>query len=236
MKLQDLKTKKFVSIIMPCLNEEDSVGVCVKTAIAALKKEKLAGEVIVADNGSSDNSSKVATKAGAKVIEVKKRGYGEAYLGGIKAAIGDYLILGDSDASYNFGQIPKFIKKLDRGADFVIGSRLKGKIEAGAMPVLHRFLGVPLLTFLVNLFFGTKISDAHCGLRAIRKEALKKLNLASTGMEFASEMIISAAHNKLKISEIPISYHKRHGYSKLNPLTDTLRHLNLIFASFFRKN
>ncbi len=217
---------------MPCLNEEGSVGVCVREVLKTFKKEKLAGEAIVADNSSTDNSTQVAARAGAKVVIVKKRGYGAAYLGGIAASKGDYLILGDSDLSYDFRQIPKFIKKLEAGSDFVIGSRLKGQIKPGAMPFLHRFLGVPLLTFLVNLFFGTKISDAHGGLRAIKSQAFKKLRLKSAGFEFASEMIIAAARNKLKISEVPINYYKRVGKSKLNPITDTARHLKVIFASF----
>lgn len=219
---------------MPCLNEEVSVGLCVKTALKTLRKEKLAGEVIVADNASTDRSAQVAKAAGATVVKVSKIGYGAAYFGGMVKAKGDYLILADSDLSYDFGQIGKFVEELENGADLVIGSRLKGRIESGAMPALHRFFGVPILTFLINLLFGTKISDAHCGMRAVKKEALTKLKLKSTGMEFASEMIIAAALAKMKISEVPISFHKRTGSSKLNPIVDGLRHLNLIFAKKFK--
>lgn len=213
---------------MPCLNEEKAVGICVMRAIGALKMEKLSGEVIVADNGSSDNSSEIATKAGAKVLKVSKRGYGAACLGGIGAAKGEYVVLGDSDLSYDFAEIPKLINELDKGADLVLGSRLKGKIEAGAMPVLHRFLGVPFLTFLLNLFFGTRVSDAHCGLRAVKRIKLGKLKLKSPGMEFASEMIIRAAVAKMDIAEVSINYYRRRGTSKLHPLSDSLRHLKLI--------
>lgn len=226
---------RLVSVVMPCLNEERSVAICVKTGVQALKKANLAGEVIVADNGSTDKSAEVAKKAGAVVVEVKKRGYGAAYTGGIMEAKGDYLIFGDSDSSYDFLEIPKFIKELDNGADLVIGSRFKGKIEYGAMPVLHRFFGVPFLTFLVYLLFGTKISDAHCGMRAMKKESFDKLKLKSAGMEFASEMIIKATLAKMKIAEIPINYYRRVGTSKLNPATDSLRHLKLIAHLFAKK-
>lgn len=233
--MKKINKKHFISVVMPCLNEEDAVGICVKQVIDTFKKNKFSGEIIVADNGSTDNSASMAKKAGAKVIFEKRPGYGSAYLAGLSKARGDVIIMGDSDGTYDFRQIPNFLKKIDKGYDFVNGSRLKGNIAPGAFRFSHRYLAVPFLTGMLNILFGIKFSDAHCGMRAFTKDAYRKMNLRCLGMEFASEMIIKASSSDLKSTEIPINYFARIGSSKLVRFRDAWRHIRfmLLYASTY---
>ena len=194
-----------VSVVMPCLDEAETVGRCVRRAHAAMDEAGLSGEVIVADNGSTDGSGEIAEKAGARVVPVDGRGYGLALRGGFAAARGAYVVMGDADDSYDFAEVPAFVRKLDEGYDLVMGSRIRGRIEPGAMPFLHRWLGNPVLSFLGRLFFGSPVSDFHCGLRAFRREVFERIDLRTTGMEFASEMVVKAALFRLRIGEIPVT-------------------------------
>ena len=217
-----------VSIIIPCMNEEKTIGICIQKVLSALKRENMEGEIIVADS-STDNSREIAKNLGAKIVIVEKKGYGNAYMEGVSHAQGKYLFFADADNTYDFDDIPKFLKPLiDNRADFVIGTRLKGDIKKGSMPWLHRYIGNPILTGILNWLFNTKISDAHCGMRAIAEDAYEKLNIQSQGMEFASEMIIEAARKRLRISEIPIAYYPRETPSKLHSWGDGWRHLRFM--------
>jgi len=193
-----------ISIVIPALNEEGIVGKTVKSVpLAELKEKGLEAEIVVVDNASTDNTAQEATDAGARVVREEKRGYGNAYLMGFKESKGDIIVMGDADGTYPLNTIYEFVQPLLTGDyDMVMGSRLKGDIQKGAMPALHRYVGNPFLTWLLNALFKAGVSDAHCGMRAIRREALDKLKLQSSGMEFASEMIIEAAREKLKIAEI----------------------------------
>ena len=222
--------KKRVSIVIPCLNEEHTLPIVIKKAIDSIERLGVRGEVIIADNGSTDNSVKTAVDNGARVVHCRQRGYGSALICGFNSANGEYVIMGDADDSYNFEEIDDFVKYLNEGYDFVIGTRLKGYIEDGAMPVMHRYIGTPILTFIINLFFKTKISDCNCGMRGLKKESFEKLKLESTGMEFASEMIIKAGIMKLKIKEIPITLYcdKRNVKPHLHTWRDGWRHLRFI--------
>ncbi len=226
-----------VSIVIPCLNEEKTLPIVIKKGLTAFRRLGVEGEVLVADNGSTDNSIRVAEENGARVVRCPEKGYGNALKCGFREARGDFLIMGDADDSYNFLKIEGFIKYLDKGYDLVIGTRIRGKIEQGAMPFLHRYLGTPVLTFILNLFFGTKISDCNCGLRGINKKSLEKMNLMAGGMEFASEMVIKAGILKMKIKEIPITLHKdkRDRSPHLNTWRDGWRHLRfmLLYAPNF---
>ncbi|MCZ6679288.1 MAG: glycosyltransferase [Candidatus Poribacteria bacterium] len=217
-----------VSVVIPCLNEAQTVGVCVKKAKRALKQLGISGEVVVADNGSTDGSSSIAESEGARVIHQPVRGYGSAYLAGIAAARGKYLILGDADDTYDFSNLEPFLTPLKNGCDFVIGSRFKGEIQPGAMSWSHRYLGNPVLSGILNLFFRAGISDAHCGMRSFTREAFEQMKLQTIGMEFASEMVIRAIKEDLKILEVPIDYYPREGESKLNSLRDAWRHLRFM--------
>ena len=217
-----------VSVIIPCLNEEESIGVCIKKIKEVFSSQNINGEVIVVDNGSTDKSAQLASSLGAKVVSQPVKGYGAAYLKGLASCQGRYIIMADGDDSYDFLEIPKLLYPLRNGADFVIGSRFMGKIKKGAMSFSHRYIGNPILTFTLNLFFKAKISDAHSGFRAIKKEVLGKLNLRTLGMEFASEMIVSALKAKLKIVEVPITYFPRKGKSKLNAFSDAWRHIRFM--------
>jgi len=219
-----------ISIVIPALNEEGIVGKTVKSVpLAELKEKGLEAEIVVVDNASTDNTAQEATDAGARVVREEKRGYGNAYLMGFKESKGDIIVMGDADGTYPLNTIYEFVQPLLTGDyDMVMGSRLKGDIQKGAMPALHRYVGNPFLTWLLNALFKAGVSDAHCGMRAIRREALDKLKLQSSGMEFASEMIIEAAREKLKIAEIPITYYPREGDSKLSSFADGWRHLRFM--------
>jgi len=219
-----------VSVVMPCRNEATSIVSCVRRAQTAIRLAGVSGEVVVVDNGSTDGSGALARAAGARVVEEPRPGYGSAYLAGLAAARGEAILMGDADGTYDFGELPRFLARFDEGADFVLGSRLHGRILPGAMPWHHRWIGNPMLTGVLNLLFGTRISDAHCGLRLIRRSALTKLGLEATGMEFASEMILKAAAAGLELAEVPIVYapRPRGSASKLRSVPDGLRHLLLM--------
>ena len=217
-----------ISVVLPCLNEEATIGACIKNIKNVFKKENINGEIIVSDNGSTDNSVMIAKSLNARIIHQTLRGYGAACLKGIHEATGKFIIIGDSDGTYDFLELPLLLKPLKEGYDFVIGTRFKGKIKKGAMPWSHRYIGNPFLSFIVNKFFKTNLSDVHSGFRAFTKEAFETMNLKTTGMEFASEMVISAVKNRLKIYEVPISYNKRKGRSKLKSFSDGWRHLRFI--------
>jgi glycosyltransferase involved in cell wall biosynthesis len=218
-----------VSVVIPCLNEEANVARCVREAIEALESSGLAGEVIVVDNDSDDRSAELAAAAGARVILEPRRGYGSAYLAGFAAARGAYIVMADADLTYDFGEIPNFVAKLNDGAQLVMGNRME-HIKPGAMPWHHRYIGNPVLTGLLNLFFRTGVSDAHCGMRALRADVLETLDLRTTGMEFASEMVIRAAKQHLSIAEVDIEYHPRGGESKLSSFRDGWRHLRFLLV------
>jgi len=217
-----------VSVVMPCLNERDTIGPCITRALAALAAQDLPGEVIVADNGSTDGSVEIAERLGARVVHQAERGYGAAYMKGIAAAQGEYILIGDSDNTYDFMDLPRLIAPLQQGYDLVMGSRFLGKILPGAMPWANRYIGNPVLTGMLNLLFKLRISDAHSGLRAFTRTAYERMQLRTTGMEFASEMVIKASLARLKITEVPITYHPRGGTSKLSPLGDGWRHVRFM--------
>ncbi|MBV8431585.1 MAG: glycosyltransferase family 2 protein [Solirubrobacterales bacterium] len=218
-----------VSVVIPCLNEEQNIDGCVRAAQQGLSAAGLRGEVIVVDNDSEDRSAALAAAAGATVLHEPRRGYGSAYLAGLAAAKGDYVVMADADLTYDFADIPRFVEKLAAGADMVIGDRMDN-IEPGAMPWLHRYIGNPMLTGILNLFFRTGVRDAHCGMRAVRREAIARLDLRTTGMEFASEMVVGAAREGLVIDELPIKYHPRGGESKLSSFRDGWRHLRYLLV------
>jgi glycosyltransferase involved in cell wall biosynthesis len=192
-----------LSVVMPCLNEAETLESCICKAQTALRQSNIAGEIIVADNGSSDGSSEIAERMGARVVHVKERGYGNALMVGIAAAQGKYIVMGDADDSYDFGQIGRFLEPLRKGADLVMGNRFRGGIEKAAMPPLHRYLGNPVLSALGRLFFRSPFGDFHCGLRAFSKSAYNRMGLHTTGMEFASEMVVKATLLKLSLVEVP---------------------------------
>src|SRR2546428_10760765 len=193
------------TILMPCLNEAATVGNCVAKARGFLARAQITGEVLVADNGSRDSSRAVAEQAGARVVEVAERGYGAALIGGIDAARGRLVIMGDADDSYDFGAIGLLLDRLREGYDLVMGNRFAGGIHEGAMVWSHRWVGNPALTFISRMFFRTPVGDMHCGLRGFRKDAYEKLRLRATGMEFASEMVIKASLRRMKITEVPVT-------------------------------
>jgi glycosyltransferase involved in cell wall biosynthesis len=194
-----------VSIVMPCLDEAETLATCIRKAQSAIDQERLAAEIIVADNGSTDGSQLIAKELGARVVDVARKGYGSALLGGIAAARGEYVVMGDADDSYDFTAIGPLIARLREGYDLVMGNRFAGGIETGAMVWSHRWVGNPVLTRLSRLFFHTPVGDMHCGLRAFRKDAIDRLRLRATGMEFASEMVIKASLRRMKIAEVPVT-------------------------------
>jgi glycosyltransferase involved in cell wall biosynthesis len=226
---RDVREQPLVSVVIPCLNEAQSIEESVRRATEALVENGIPGEVVVADNGSTDGSAELAAGAGARVIHEERRGYGSAYLAGLAAARGKYIVMADADLTYDFGDIPRFVKQLDAGGELVMGNRMKN-IKPGAMPWHHRYIGNPVLTGVLNLFFRTGVRDAHCGMRAVRRSVLPQLDLRSTGMEFASEMVIRAAKEDLDIREIPIEYHPRAGESKLSSFRDGWRHLRFLLV------
>jgi glycosyltransferase involved in cell wall biosynthesis len=218
-----------VSVVIPCLDEAESIESCVLAAQNTLADGDYEGEVVVVDNGSTDGSGELAAGAGARVVREPRRGYGSAYLAGLDAARGRYIVMLDADMTYDAGELPRFVEALENGGDMVLGNRMKG-IEPGAMPWLHRHVGNPVLTGLLNRLFGTKVKDAHCGMRAVRSEALPRLDLRTTGMELASEMVIRAAKADLDIRQFPIEYHRRRGESKLATWRDGWRHLRFLLV------
>lgn len=219
-----------LTIVMPCLDEAETVAVCVEKAVRFLARNGIAGEVIVADNGSTDGSQALATRAGARVVPIAHRGYGAALRGGIAAARSDYIIMGDADDSYDFSALEGMLAQLRSGSDLVMGNRFAGGIEPGAMPFLHRYLGNPVLSFLGRLFYRNNIGDFHCGLRGFRTSAISALGLNSNGMEFASEMVVKSALQKLRIAEVPVRLY-RDGRSRpphLRTWRDGWRHLRFL--------
>ena len=219
-----------VSVVMPCLNEAHTVGRCVGKVVRALARMETCGEIIVADNGSTDGSPEIARREGARVVIVDRRGYGAALQAGIEAARGRFIVMGDADDSYDFDAIDPFIASLRAGDEMVLGNRFRGGIRPGAMPWHHRYIGNPVLTGILNLFFHTPVGDAHCGLRAFRKDAYQRLQLNSPGMEFASEMVIKACLGGQKVSEIPTILYPdgRDRRPHLRSFRDGWRHLRLL--------
>lgn len=217
-----------LSIVLPCLNEEEALPLVLEKALKVLKKMGGKGEIVVVDNGSSDRSIEIAKELGARVILEKRRGYGSALTRGFREAKGKVVVMADCDGTYDLLEVEKLIKKSKAGYDIVLGSRFTGKMSNDAMPFLNRYLGNPFLTGFLNLFFGMKVSDAHTGFRAITKSALKKMALRARGMELASEMVVRAKMENLTIAEVPISYSPRIGSSKLSPLKDAWRHIKFI--------
>ncbi len=222
-----------VSVVLPCLNEEESIGQSIQKIQNVFEKNEIDGEVIVVDNGSTDNSAKIAKQFKIKYIFELKKGYGNAYLSGFKHVKGDYLILGDPDNSYDFNEIPRFLVHLQNN-DVVLGSRFKGEIKRGAMPFLHQYIGNPGINLLLRVLFNIKVSESSTGFIGFRKEILKKLQLKEQGMEFSSEMLVRIKRNKLRIKEIPIVYHKRIGKSKLRTFRDGFRHLRFLVIERLR--
>jgi hypothetical protein len=217
-----------ISVVIPCLNEEEAVGAVIDQAWDGIDASGRPGEVIVVDNASTDRSAEVAAAHGAIVVREERPGYGSAYLAGLAVARGDFIVMGDADETYPMRELAPFVERLAAGDDLVMGSRFEGTIHGEAMPWLNRHVGNPILTGLLNVLFGVKISDAHCGMRAVRRDALERLDLHSTGMEFASERVFKAFRRKLRVSEIPIDYYPRVGESKLNRFGDAWRHVRFM--------
>jgi glycosyltransferase involved in cell wall biosynthesis len=219
-----------VTIVLPCLNEAETLATCIRKALRGIRDSGLNGEVVIADNGSEDGSQDIAVSEGARLVHVPVRGYGAALMAGIKSAKGKFVLMADADDSYHFSHLPRFIAALDAGCDLVMGNRFKGEIEPGAMPFLHKYLGNPVLTWLGRLFFRVPVGDFHCGIRAFRKSAIESLNLSTTGMEFASEMVVKASLAGLKIVDVPTTL-SRDGRSRaphLRTWRDGWRHLRFL--------
>ncbi len=219
-----------LTILMPCLNEAETLETCIRKAKTYLETSGVEGEILIADNGSTDGSQEIARRCGARVVDVAERGYGAALIGGCQAAEGTYVIMGDADDSYDFLHLDPFVEKLREGYDLVMGNRFKGGIEPGAMPPLHRYLGNPVLSFIGRLFYPSKIGDFHCGLRGYNREAIGRLGLQTTGMEYASEMVVKATLYKLKIAEVPTTLKKdgRSHAPHLRSFRDGWRHLKFL--------
>jgi glycosyltransferase involved in cell wall biosynthesis len=226
--VRDTAEKPHVSVVIPCLDEAETIAECVTRARTVLDEAGLDGEVIVVDNGSTDGSGQLARAVGALVVDEPRRGYGSAYLAGLATAQGDYIVMLDADLTYDFREIPRFVHALEEGAQLVVGNRM-GSIAPGAMPLLSR-LGNPLLSGFLNVLHRTNIRDVHCGMRALRRDVLPALNLRTVGMEFASEMVIRATRERLDVRELPIELHPRVGTSKLSPFRDGWRHLRVILV------
>src|SRR4026208_2626990 len=229
LKIDDNRTE--LSILMPCLNEAETLATCIKKAQKALESLNVRGEVVIADNGSTDGSPEIAASLGARVVHVAEKGYGSALLGGLNAARGKYIIMGDADDSYDFTNLGPFLEKLRAGYDLVMGNRFKGGIAPPAMPPLHKYLGNPVLTGIGRLFFRSPCGDFHCGLRGFKKEAVMNLDLRTTGMEFASEMVVKATLHKMRITEVPttLSPDGRSRAPHLRSWRDGWRHLRFLF-------
>jgi len=221
-----------VSFVMPCLNEAETLADCIRAARGCIERHGLDAEIVVADNGSGDGSQEIGRAEGARVVDVAERGYGAALIGGFEAARGEFLIMGDADMSYDFGEAMPMVEALRAGADLVMGSRFKGRIEPGAMPSLHRWLGNPLLSFLGRFLFGTHISDFHCGLRGLTKKSYRALNLRTTGMELASEIVVKAATGGMRIAEVPVTLRPdgRTRAPHLRTWRDGWRHLRFLLT------
>lgn len=220
-----------LTILMPCLNEANTVETCIRKAQEFLSTRDIDGEILIADNGSTDGSQQIAERSGARLVQVHERGYGAALSAGVMEARGKYIVMGDSDDSYDFSRLDEFVSKLRDGFEFVMGNRFKGGIAQGAMPPLHRYLGNPVLSGIGRLFFGGPIGDFHCGLRAFERQAVLDLNLQSSGMEFASEMVVKATLKNLKMCEVPTTLRPdgRGRPPHLNSWRDGWRHLRLLF-------
>ncbi len=219
-----------LTILMPCLNEAETIETCIKKAKKSLEENNINGEVLIADNGSTDGSQEIATKNGARVINVPLKGYGSALIEGTKQAYGKYIIMGDADDSYDFSNIMPYVEKLREGYELVMGNRFKGGIEKGAMPWSHKYIGTPVLSFIGRLFYKSKIGDFNCGMRGYKRDAILKLDLKTTGMEYASEQIVQATLNGLKIAEVPTTL-KKDGRSRpphLKSFKDGWRHLKFL--------
>jgi glycosyltransferase involved in cell wall biosynthesis len=219
-----------VSVVIPCLNEANSVGICVSKAIQAFSAAGLRGEVVVADNGSTDGSIEIAEQLGARVARVEARGYGSALRAGIAAARGTFIVMGDADDSYDFSEVPRFVEKWRQGNDVVMGNRFRGEIKPGAMPWHHKYIGNPVLSSLLNVFFNSGMGDSHCGMRGFTKAVYEQMDLRSTGMEFASEFVIKAVQLGAKITELPITLwpDKRGRPPHLRSFRDGWRHLRFM--------
>ena len=228
--------KPELTILMPCLNEERTLGLCIDEAKTFIGRNDLSAEIVIADNGSTDRSCEIARGKGARVVHVREKGYGNALKGGIAAAEGTYIIMGDCDMSYDFLNLEPMLALLRQGNDFVIGDRFKGGIESGAMPFLHK-LGVPFLSFVGRIAFRTDIGDFHCGIRGFRTDAVRALELTSGGMEFATEMIAKVTCAKLSVAQLPVPLRPdgRDGKPHLRTFRDGFRHLFLIFKLAFEK-
>ncbi len=224
-----VEREPLVSVIIPCLDEAEGVGICVEKARRALAEMGVEGEVVVVDNGSTDGSPGIAEAAGARVVHERRRGYGSAYLRGFAEARGRFLVMGDADNTYDFSKLEPFLEPLRAGrADLVMGTRLKGDILPGAMPWSHRWIGNPILSGMLKLLFQTSVSDSHCGMRSLTRETYDRLRLRTTGMEFASEMVVNALRERVRIEEVPITYHPRKGESKLSGVRDAWRHVRFM--------
>ena len=219
-----------LSVVMPCLNERETVGVCVRKAMVALRDAGIPGEVIVADNGSTDGSVELAEAEGARVVNIEQKGYGSALKGGILAARGKYVLMADSDDSYDFSHAPRFVQQLRTGSDLVMGNRFQGGIKDKAMPFLHRYLGNPALSGIGRLFFGSPCGDFHCGMRGFRRDSFLQMDIRSTGMEFASEMVVKATLMRMKVSEVPTTLNPdgRNRPPHLRTWRDGWRHLRFL--------
>jgi glycosyltransferase involved in cell wall biosynthesis len=219
-----------VSVVIPCLNEANSIGICVGKALDAFRAAGLRGEVVVADNGSIDGSVEIAEKLGARVVAVPRRGYGAALRAGIAASRGAFIIMGDADDSYDFSEVPRFVEKWQQGYDVVMGNRFRGEIKPGAMPWHHKYIGNPALSWVLNLFFHAGIGDSHCGMRGFTRAVYDRMDLRSTGMEFASEFVVKAAQLQAKVTEIPITLwpDKRGRPPHLRSFRDGWRHLRFM--------
>ena len=229
--------EKDLTVVIPCLNEENTIGICIEKCFKSFEKLGINGEVLISDNGSSDNSVSISEGLGARVAHCPDKGYGNALRYGFKNALGRYVLMGDGDNTYDFLEIPLFYNALDEKVDMITGTRLRGNIEKGAMPPLHRYLGTPVLTFILNILYGLKITDSQCGMRLMKKSSLDQINFKTTGMEFASELFVEFAKHKFIVKEVKISLLKGPEGRKphLNPWKDGWRHLTYLIKQRFSK-